>query len=108
MTEPAFPDSPCVGSGFCCKRAPCPFGTWDDAAHQCASLVPWTGDALTDADGPVPRYRCAKHDEIVKHPLAHIAPAFGAGCCQPMFNVERNRIVRALRNRSDASEVPPR
>ncbi len=104
MTEPR-----CVGSGFCCKRAVCPFGTWDAEAEQCASLVPWDGDDLTDTDtdGAVTRYRCAKHDEIVQHPLANFSPAFGAGCCQPLFNVERDRIVRALNQRSQHLEPTP-
>jgi hypothetical protein len=51
-----------------------------------------------DQEFPVERYRCGKYKEIVEHPFAHpfahVSPAFGAGCCQPLFNTQRNTILR--------------
>lgn len=83
--------APCVGSGYCCKKAPCVFGEADETG-ACRFLVLWEGD-----DIEVPRYRCGKHDEIVKHPDAAFSPAFGAGCSSTLFNTDRNRVLVALR-----------
>lgn len=41
-----IPQRPCVGSGLCCKTAPCPFGTWDQERRQCAYL-----EAACEVDG---------------------------------------------------------
>jgi hypothetical protein len=90
--------SACVGSGFCCKRAPCVYGAaGPDGA--CTSLVPWLGDDLG-----VQRYRCGKYDEIAADPSSVISPAFGAGCCSTLFNEPREQILVALRRR--ALEAP--
>lgn len=83
---------PCVGSGFCCKQAPCPYGERDPVSGWCVHLVPWEGDTLG-----VPRYRCGRYEYIRARPFADVVPAFGAGCCSPLFNDARDRIVRALR-----------
>ena len=47
---------PCLRSGYCCKQAPCPFGTWDDEAHQCVHLQ----------RGADERYQCGIADQIVE------------------------------------------
>lgn len=73
----------CVRSGFCCERAPCPFGSWDEERHRCAYLE-------HDDDG---RSRCGKYAEIMQHPAQKVAPAFGYGCCAGMFNEKRDRII---------------
>lgn len=87
------PHRPCVGSGYCCRVAPCSFGEADDTGG-CRFLVPWEEDAL-DA----PRYRCGKYEEIQGRPGAHLSPAFGAGCSSPLFNTPRDRILVELRKR---------
>lgn len=109
-----MPEPPCVGCGHCCKGAVCPFGQWDDDANngagRCAYLVPWEDDTLADADGSVPRYRCSKHSEIAQlaYPsIADVAPAFGAGCCQPLCNDARNRIVRTLERTNHDQAAQP-
>jgi hypothetical protein len=87
-------DRPCVGSGFCCKKVPCPYGSRDPSTSWCIHLIPWEGDDLG-----VPRYRCGRYEYIVKQPGAEWIPAFGAGCCAPLFNEDRSRIVKAIRLR---------
>lgn len=78
---------------MCCKTAPCGFGEADETGG-CRFLVAWKNDDLS-----VERYRCGKYEEIVGKPGADMSPAFGAGCCQPMFNERRNDILVALRVR---------
>lgn len=72
----------CLRSGMCCKKAPCQYGQWNEEEKQCAFL----GKDNTD------QYTCLKHDEISKDPLSVHSPAFGFGCCQPLGNVERDKI----------------
>jgi len=88
-----FQASPCVGSGMCCKKVPCSFGEPDETGG-CRYLVTWEDDELETE-----RYRCGKYDEIKDHPMAHFTPAFGAGCCQPLFNERRMEILVELRKR---------
>lgn len=92
MTEDAIYPS-CVGSGMCCKKAPCTFGEADETGG-CRFLKVWEDDDLK-----VERYRCGRYDEIVNEPTAEIAPAFGAGCCMTMFNQRRSEILVELRSR---------
>ena len=77
---------PCIGCGFCCKRATCGFGEWDEERHRCKELV-------DDGDGT---HRCARYEEILALPqeVWFVAPAFGAGCCSSL-NPDRHRLVRA-------------
>lgn len=84
-------DEPCVGSGFCCKKSPCPYGERDALTGWCIHLVPWPDDDLG-----VPRYRCGRYEYIRHQPFADLVPAFGGGCCAPLFNRERDTIVRLL------------
>lgn len=88
------PSRPCVGSGMCCKKRPCSFGEPDETGG-CRFLVVWEGDDL-----PIERYRCGKFEEIKDQPLANFEPAFGAGCCQPMFNERRSEILVHLRKKA--------
>lgn len=81
MTLPLYPGaSPCVGSGFCCKARPCPFGT----GTPCVHLKP-----VDDL-----RYTCGIAEEIMQQPGWELAPAFGAGCSSTLFNTDRDRIIR--------------
>jgi len=82
---------PCVGSGFCCKKTPCPYGAPDPVTGGCVHLVPWEDDDLE-----APRYRCGRYEFIVQQPGAKFVPAFGAGCCMPLFNDARDEVLRAL------------
>lgn len=82
---------PCVGSGFCCKKTPCPYGAPDPVTGGCVHLVPWEDDALE-----APRYRCGRYEFIVQQPGAKFVPAFGAGCCMPLFNDARDEVLRAI------------
>lgn len=88
---PLYPGArPCIHSGYCCRTAPCPYGTWDAARKQCAQL---TADNL-----------CARYEEILARPQAEwwMAPAFGAGCCSPLNPVRREM----LRQRSSSPNRP--
>jgi hypothetical protein len=82
----------CVGSGFCCKQAPCPYGERAPGTGWCIHLAPWQDDHL-----PLPRYRCGRYEYIRQQPGSEWVPAFGAGCSSPLFNSDRDRIVRALK-----------
>ena len=89
-------DIPCYRSGMCCKTAPCPFGTRGDNGW-CVHLE----EEIHDRD--VVFYKCGIYDFIQKQPDAHLSPAFGAGCCQSLFNPDRNRNIVYL-NESKKSQ----
>jgi hypothetical protein len=86
------PAVPCVQCGYCCKKTPCPFGTWDAKRKQC--------EHLTDDN------RCAIYHDILAKPgpLWRLAPAFGAGCCMSLFNTHRIHRIRRIRAGLD---LPP-
>lgn len=87
---PLYPGAqPCVGSGLCCRTGTCGFGTWDTTRHQCAELI----------DNPDGTTACRRYDEILALPREQwaLSPAFGAGCCMPLFNEARERILRRKR-----------
>jgi len=75
---------PCLKCGYCCTKAACPFGEWDVVRGRCKFL---TAGNL-----------CGCYQEIIKRPhqaLADLAPAFGAGCCMPLFDTWREAKRRA-------------
>ena len=92
------PGVPCVGSGFCCKQAPCPFGerTSDDNP-ACKFLVE------IEHDGTVPRYTCGIYDDIIGKPGWQLAPAFGAGCCSNL-NGDRQRVLAEIRQLAESTD----
>lgn len=96
MTSHEEHHTPCVRSGFCCKRGPCVFGLWDADKSQCAYLE---GDAQPGEEGIV-LYRCARYEFIVQQPGHEFSPAFGAGCCSSLFNTERQKILRWLKSKT--------
>ena len=84
---------PCVGSGYCCKQAPCPFGEAVPGGTRCVHLVVWE-QTETEAT----RYRCEKYEEILAAPGGgSFSPAFGAGCSSSLFNTDRDAILLELR-----------
>lgn len=85
---------PCLRSGLCCKTAACAFGTWDAAAHQCRFLE------VCERTADYTIYTCGQKNAIESLPPrygAEFNPAFGAGCCMPLFNENRDTIASALR-----------
>jgi hypothetical protein len=84
-----------VGSGFCCKKVPCPFGAPDPSTGWCIHLAPWENDDLD-----VQRYRCGRHEYILTQPGWQSMPAFGAGCGATLFNGDRERVIPALVKRA--------
>ena len=95
---PLYPGAnPCVGSGFCCKSAPCPFGKRTSVTDpSCAYLV-----QIQVQEGNHPRYTCGIYEYIITQPGWETAPAFGAGCCSALFNEDRSAIIRDIRNSID-------
>lgn len=76
----------CVRSGFCCKKGPCPFGESGEDG-SCTRLI-------KDDQGV---YACEIADWIMTQPGWEFSPAFGAGCCMPLFNPEREKILNQMR-----------
>ncbi len=85
-----YQSEPCVRSGYCCKKAPCPFGTRDDRGW-CEHLVE------TSKIDDVPIYGCGIYDYIKTQPGWGFCPAFGAGCSSTLFNEDRERVIRAMK-----------
>jgi len=88
---------PCVGSGKCCKTGPCAFGTWDESKHQCIHL-----EVVHTTHG-IDMHRCAHFEFIQRQAGSELNPAFGAGCCQPLFNTARQQILDLIKS----GEVKP-
>lgn len=87
MTRATTPNSgACVRSGFCCKRAPCPYG----AGVPCVHLIP-------DPASAAGQYLCARYEYIQQQPGSEWSPAFGAGCSSTLFNEDRDRVLVQLR-----------
>lgn len=82
--------APCVGSGRCCKRSACAFGEYDHEAQQCRYLVVEQRVEGLDIFG------CSQYAFIVEQPGAQWNPAFGAGCCQSLFNEHREAIITVV------------
>jgi len=78
----------CLRSGYCCKKALCPFGEWNEDETACRFL-----------EGHRPgEYSCGRHDWIVLQPGSEFSPAFGAGCCSPL-NTDRRGLGEPLEER---------
>lgn len=85
---------PCVGSGFCCKKVPCPFGESKSPVDKgCIHLK-----EVEKKDGEQQqRYTCGIYSWIIKQPGWEFSPAFGAGCCSSLFNPDRDAIIREMK-----------
>lgn len=73
----------CVQCGYCCSVTPCAFGM----AGTDGGCVYLTEDNL-----------CARYDELKDNPKAYYNPAFGSGCCSPLFNTRRQQRIKELRS----------
>jgi len=81
----------CMGSGHCC-RIPCAYGEWNNDKTKCKHLK------VKHHIKNVTVYECGNYQKIKQSvPDWEIYPAFGAGCCQPLFNTERSRIIELIR-----------
>ena len=80
----------CVQSGFCCSKSPCGYGestSDDDPACKYLSEPNKIGQQF-----------CGRYEWIVENvPGYEFYPAFGAGCCMPMFNEKRTNILQKLK-----------
>ncbi len=73
----------CLRSGMCCNIAPCPYGSSiSESNSKCSFLIEHNSTTT-----------CSIYEDILKQPGADFSPAFGAGCCMPMFNVRRAFIL---------------
>lgn len=88
MTD-EFKASPCVRSGFCCKKAICGYGEANEEGGCKYLLTKYKGEGYEF-------FECGRHDWIIQQPGAENMPAFGAGCCMAMFNELRSANIRAL------------
>ena len=76
----------CLRSGYCCKKAPCPFGQ--------PISIDNLGCKFLGGDSPG-KYYCQKYDEIqagMPDNAADMSPAFGAGCSSPL-NTDRLNLL---------------
>jgi hypothetical protein len=79
---------PCVMSGFCCIKTPCGYGEWNDDKSACKYLAP---------PNDIGQRGCERFDWIKENvPGWEVYPAFGAGCCMPLFNTLRQDIIKKL------------
>ena len=87
---------PCVRSGFCCKQFSCAAGVYHGAEHKgpCKFLR-----------GPKPgAYACGL---LVDGIISKDDIYAGAGCCSPMFNTDRNNVIKEVRNEAKKQNTAP-
>lgn len=86
------PHRPCLGSGQCCKTAPCALAVWRGFTEPDPERPGRPRCTKLEYDGV--RYRCGAFLED-----ASVSPeigGIGSGCCQPLFNTARERLARGL------------
>jgi hypothetical protein len=83
------PVRPCVGCGYCCQTAKCPVGlrSFGPDDGPCPGLIERDGRYWC---GPV--LWCCWEDYEREHMLVDVL-AVGAGCCSPLFNVQRDAML---------------
>lgn len=80
---------PCVGSGFCCTKSPCAYGEANEKG-ACKHLT---------EPNELGQMACGRYDWIKANvPNWQYYPAFGAGCCMPMFNNMREQVIKNINN----------
>ena len=80
---------PCVSSGFCCTKSPCAYGEANEKG-ACKHLT---------EPNELGQMACGRYDWIKENvPNWEYYPAFGAGCCMPMFNEMREQVIKNIKN----------
>lgn len=98
-TEPVgiingMPTKPCMKSGFCCTKLPCGYGEWNEDKSACKYLQPPNDLGQRD---------CGRYDWIKANvPDWELYPAFGGGCCMPMFNEMREQVIKNINEKLHA------
>ena len=83
-----YPIRPCMKSGFCCTKAPCGFGEWNDDKSSCKYLLPKNDIGQRD---------CGRYEWIKENVEGYeYYPGFGAGCCMPIGNTIREEIIENI------------
>lgn len=92
-----IPIMPCVKSGFCCTKAPCGYGEWNEDKSACKHLLPPNDLGQRD---------CARYEWIKANvPGWQYYPAFGAGCGSTLFNHLRDRVIKNIKTKTDESKT---
>ena len=77
----------CVKCGYCCTQSACLYGEYDEEIKKCKYLNS--------------KMLCDRYAFILEQPFSKITPAFGAGCCSPLFNIMRaKKIKETLKSRA--------
>lgn len=96
--EQAAPYSPCIGSGYCCKKTPCwvAFATLGDVKAPCPALR-----FREDLD----HYVCGIYEDAEGEEKAKIGKSLhiGAGCCSAM-NSDRIPVLKRFKEEQDEME----
>lgn len=80
---------PCMKSGFCCTKSPCAYGEFNETKSACKYL---------SEPNDIGQRDCLRYEWIIKNvPSYKTYPAFGAGCCMPMFNDMRENIIKKIK-----------
>lgn len=86
-----IPIKPCVGSGFCCTKQPCAYGLMNETNTGCKYLTP---------PNELGQLACGRYDWIKENvPNWQYYPAFGAGCCMPIFNDMREKVINNIKSK---------
>ena len=96
-TEPlgmlyGIPVKPCMKSGFCCTKSPCSYGeSISEENNACKYLL--EPNDLGQRD-------CGRYQWIIDNvPNYEFYPAFGSGCCMPMFNEMREIVIQNIKTK---------
>jgi hypothetical protein len=86
-----IPIRPCMKSGFCCIKAPCAYGEWNENKSACKHLT--EPNDLGQRD-------CMKYEWIIENvPTYMYHPAFGTGCSSAIGNLRRMKIIKEIIDR---------
>lgn len=94
-TEPlgmldGLPIKPCMKSGFCCTKAPCAYGEFNEQKTSCKYL---------SEPNDIGQRDCLRYEWIIENVHNWKSyPAFGAGCCMPLGNTARQKIIENIKS----------